>query len=137
MRRIGDTGFAQLVASARRASIAIADAVAEIPGLQVLAEPEATLVALGAEGPEPVDPFVLCDEMAKRGWLIQAQPGVGALPRSAHLTVQATTEANMPELLAALTESATAARGDPLRSRTRNSSPWPSLWTSTPSTWRR
>ncbi|MDQ1250213.1 MAG: sphinganine-phosphate aldolase [Actinomycetota bacterium] len=109
-RRIGADGYRDLVRSARQATEAIVSAVAHIDGLRVVGEPAATLIALAADGPNGVDPFVLADTMKARGWFIQAQPGVGDLPRTAHLTVQATTLANVDEFLDALRAAADDAR---------------------------
>ena len=112
LRRIGDAGFERLVGEAWQATGAIVTAVEEIPGLRVLGTPEATLVAIAADGgPNEggTDPFVLADRMTARGWFIQAQPGVFGMPRNAHLTVQATTLANLQELLDALRAAAAEA----------------------------
>jgi glutamate/tyrosine decarboxylase-like PLP-dependent enzyme len=119
-RRIGADGYRQLVAQARSATLAIADAVDSIPGLRVLASPSSTLLALaadprdgGAASGAGVDPFVLVDRMRQRGWIIQAQPAFAGLPRSAHLTVQATTATMLDEFLRALREAAAEARDLP------------------------
>ena len=90
---LGDAGFAQAARRAVRATDRIVDAVGEIPGLRVLGSPDATLVAIGADGDETtggVDPFTLADRMRHRGWFIQPQPAVHDLPRNVHLTVQPT-----------------------------------------------
>ncbi len=108
-RRIGYDGYLALVASAREATERIVAAVDEIDGLRVLGTPATTLVALAADGPDGIDPFVLADTMKARGWFIQAQPGVAGLPRTAHLTVQSTTLGRMDEFLDALRAAAAEA----------------------------
>ena len=112
-RRIGADGYRDLVRSAREATEQIAAAVAGIEGLRVVGEPASTLIALASDGDDGVDPFVLADRMKARGWFIQAQPGVGGMPRTAHLTVQATTLANVSEFLEALTAAAAETRALP------------------------
>ena len=109
IRTIGADGYRDLVLATRQATEQIVDAVAQIPGLRVLGTPAASLIALAAEGPESADPFVLADRMHARGWFIQPQPAVHGMPRTAHLTVQATTLANIAEFLDALRESAAEA----------------------------
>lgn len=113
-RRIGDDGFASLVADARQATERIVDGVGSIPGLRVLGTPDATLVAVASDGDGTsggVDPFLLADAMGKRGWFVQPQPAIGEMPRNIHLTVQATTRDNVQEFLDALAASADEVRG--------------------------
>lgn len=107
---IGSDGYLELVRATRVATEQIVAAVAEIPGLRVLGDPASTLIALASDGPEPADPFVLADRMHARGWFIQPQPAVHGMPRTAHLTVQATTLANVVEFTDALREAAAEAR---------------------------
>ena len=46
------------------------------------------LVAMAADDPS-IDVFAVCDEMAARGWYVQAQLSYRGLPASIHLTVTA------------------------------------------------
>lgn len=85
---LGNEGFAHAVRRARQATLAIAAAVSDIPGLGVVAEPDSTLVAFRGVGDAPIDPFRLADRMRVRGWVLQPQPSLGDLPRTVHLTVQ-------------------------------------------------
>ena len=85
---LGHQGFIDAVRRAREATSAVCRAVAEVPGLRVIAPPDSTLIALAGDGDEPVDPFRLADAMRRRGWTLQPQPSVGDLPRTLHLTVQ-------------------------------------------------
>ncbi|MCB0915906.1 MAG: aspartate aminotransferase family protein [Actinobacteria bacterium] len=112
-RRIGLDGYRELVLATRRATDAIIAAVDEIDGLRVLGQPASTLIALAADGPDGVDPFLLADAMSARGWFIQAQPGVAGLPRTAHLTVQATTLGGIDEFCEALRSAAAEAAQQP------------------------
>ncbi len=75
---LGDTGFAE---AARRTALAtdrIVAAVGEIPGLRVLGSPDATLVAIGADGDETaggVDPVHACRPHAPQGLVHPAAAG--------------------------------------------------------------
>ena len=89
-RVLGDDGYREAVGRARKATEAIASVVDDIDGLRVLGRPDATLLALAADG-QPgsgIDPFRLADAMRARGWALQPQPSCGSLPRTVHLTVQ-------------------------------------------------
>ncbi len=113
---LGDAGFADATARAIRATDRIVEAVEAIPGLRVLASPDGTLVALGADGAESaggVDPFTLADRMRRRGWFIQPQPAVADLPRNVHLTVQPTSVETVEQFVADLAAAADECRGRP------------------------
>jgi sphinganine-1-phosphate aldolase len=113
---LGDAGFADAASRAIRATDRIVEAVHAIPGLRVLASPDATLVAVGADGDEGaggVDPFTLADRMRRRGWFIQPQPAVGELPRNVHLTVQPTSVDTVELFVDDLAAAADECRGLP------------------------
>jgi sphinganine-1-phosphate aldolase len=111
---LGDAGYAAAARDAVEATDRIVAAANEVPGLRVLASPDATLVALAAEGDDdPVDPFRLADRMRARGWFIQPQPACGDLPRNVHLTVQPSSLASVEEFISALVQAAEECRGLP------------------------
>jgi sphinganine-1-phosphate aldolase len=113
-RILGDDGYAAAARDAVAATDRIVAAVADIDGLRLAAVPDATLVALAADGDEgAVDPFRLADRMRTRGWFIQPQPACGALPRNVHLTVQPSSWATVEEFVLALAEAADECRGLP------------------------
>ena len=85
---LGHDGFIDAVRRAREATRRIALTVESIPGIQVVASPDSTLIAIAGEGDDPIDPFRLADAMRRRGWILQPQPSLGDLPRTLHLTVQ-------------------------------------------------
>lgn len=85
---LGNDGYREAVRRARAATEQIADIVDAIPGLRVVGSPDATLVAIAGDDPEPIDPFRLADAMRHRGWVLQPQPSCNGLPRTVHLTVQ-------------------------------------------------
>ena len=107
-RRIGLEGYADLARQAREATLAVATAADGIPGIGVLTAPDATLVALVADG--SCDVFTIADEMLERGWFVQPQMSFRAVPPTLHLTMSAATAPSVPELVVALRESVDAAR---------------------------
>lgn len=104
---IGDEGYAGLARTAHQAAREVAEGVAAIEGLSVLAVPDSTLVALTTDARSDV--FTIADEMAARGWLVQPQMAFGDAPASLHLSLCAATAPAVPELLVALGDSAAAA----------------------------
>lgn len=119
---LGRSGYARLAEAALDATTAVADAVADIDGLRVVAPPATTLLALAADPAravaEQVDPHLLADAARRRGWLLQPQPRFRqadgtVLPRTVHLTVTAVTHEVVDELTTVLRDSADEVRGRP------------------------
>lgn len=117
---LGESGYAQAVASCRRSAHALAAAAERIEGLRLWGEPTGPALALIADDSVPadrrVDPHRWADAVAAAGFHLQHQPGsVQAdgtrLPRSVHLTITPVTESVLPELLAALEQAADTVRG--------------------------
>ncbi|MDQ2722134.1 MAG: pyridoxal-dependent decarboxylase, partial [Actinomycetota bacterium] len=96
LHAVGSDGYLELAGRALRARDAVVRGVSGIDGLRVLGEPTMALVAITADD---VDVFSVCDEMAARGWYVQAQLGYRGLPASMHLTLTASSEPLVPELL--------------------------------------
>lgn len=107
-RRIGTDGYARLARQARDATLAVAEGVRAVDGLEVLTPPDSTLVALVADG--SCDVFTVADEMLARGWFTQPQMAFGGVPATLHLTLSAATAPSVPEFLGALAEATAAAR---------------------------
>ncbi|MCB2174339.1 MAG: aminotransferase class V-fold PLP-dependent enzyme [Actinomycetales bacterium] len=107
VHHIGDDGYRRLVAQAREATLALADAVAEIPALSVVAAPDATLLTLATDG--TCDVFTLADEMLARGWFVQPQMAYRSMPPTLHVTLSAATAPSVPEFTTALREAVEAA----------------------------
>jgi glutamate/tyrosine decarboxylase-like PLP-dependent enzyme len=105
---LGDTGYELLSREVFDAVDAIVAGATDIPGLAVLVPPQATLIALATD--TSCDAFTVCDEMAARGWYVQPQMSYAGTPPTIHLSVSAATRPHVGELLAALRESAAAAR---------------------------
>ncbi len=126
-QRLGAEGYRELTASIVRSARAIASEVSGIRGLAVLGGPVGPALSLVADRSVPrderVDPHRLADEVARRGFKMQHQPGVVQsngvrLPHSAHLTLTPVTERSLPEFGAALRAAADAVRGRPRASAT-------------------
>ena len=98
LQHLGDDGYLRVTAAARRATLAIADGIAATPGLVLRAQPETTLLALGATDPEALDVYGVADELKRRGWYVDRQ----GPPPSLHLTVNAVHEDKVDGFLADL-----------------------------------
>jgi glutamate/tyrosine decarboxylase-like PLP-dependent enzyme len=111
LARLGREGLRALALSSRAGAVALAHGVTAIPGLRVVVEPQACLVAIADEG-DPAGPDILTvvDEMALRGWDLQTQPPRGGVPATAHVSVSPGLHDQMDELLAALSDATDAAR---------------------------
>ncbi len=114
VNRLGRAGYDDIAERTAAAVDDIRRGVASIPGLRLLIEPEATLLAVTATEDGP-NVFVLADEMAQRGFYIQPQFSFAGLPASLHITVTAANFGRENELLDGLRAAVAAARtvGEP------------------------
>ncbi|WP_051943213.1 pyridoxal phosphate-dependent decarboxylase family protein [Streptacidiphilus rugosus] len=110
LQAVGADGYRELGRAALAATRRLIAGVAAIDGLVVLGEPEATLVAIGADPDAPLDLFALADEARERGFFLQPQLALGGLPANLHLTLTGVSEGGVEDLLAVLRESADAVR---------------------------
>jgi len=111
LQHLGDDGYLRLTAAARRATLAIADGIAAVPGLVLRARPQTTLMAVGAADPQALDVYAVADELKRRGWYVDRQDP----PPSLHLTVNAVHENKVDEFLTDLRAAVAtvgASRGD-------------------------
>ena len=108
VQTLGDEGYERLALEVFEATDRIADGIAGIDGLRLLARPDSTLVALATD--DSCDPFTVCDEMAVRDWYVQPQLSYGDLPANLHLSVSAATLPHVDEFLSALADSVKEAR---------------------------
>jgi glutamate/tyrosine decarboxylase-like PLP-dependent enzyme len=108
LQAVGDDGYLELARKTLSATRRLVDGVGRIDGLRVLGQPEMALVAIASED---VDVFVLCDEMNARGWYVQPQLSYRGLPASMHLTLTASSEAVVDELLSDLEKCVESTRG--------------------------
>ena len=108
LHAVGEQGYRDLAAQTLRATRRLVAGIADVPGLRVLGEPEMALVAMAAS--DGVDVFEVCDEMASRGWYVQAQLGYRDIPASIHLTLTASSDQHVDALLADLAACVETAR---------------------------
>lgn len=122
MQHLGEDGYTRLTLDAFRAREKIQRAVSAMPGLAVRGEPEATLIAFGADPKvavgEQLDIFAVGDRLAELGWYCDRQ----APPDSLHCTVNAIHASYVDEFCADLASAVDgqctdhrAADGTPLR----------------------
>lgn len=98
MQHLGEEGYLRLTRDARAATEALCRGLRAIPGVRVLAEPDATLLSFSfePEGDAPaLDAFAVGAALARRGWVLDQQ----APPPSLHCTVNAVHGPVIPELL--------------------------------------
>jgi glutamate/tyrosine decarboxylase-like PLP-dependent enzyme len=108
LQGVGDDGYLELARKTLAATRRLVAGVQEIAGLRVLGQPEMALVAIASE---ELDVFVLCDEMNARGWYVQPQLSYRGLPASMHLTLTASSEAVVDDLLVDLAKCVEESRG--------------------------
>ncbi|MEO3856065.1 aspartate aminotransferase family protein [Acrocarpospora sp. B8E8] len=108
LQALGRDGYAELGRTTLEATRRLADGIAKIPGLRVLGEPEASLVAFA--GSSEVDVFVLADEARKRGWFLQPQLSYAGIPANIHITVTGVTHTGVDAMLDIIAESTDSAR---------------------------
>lgn len=112
LQAVGDDGYLDLAEKTLRATQRLIEGVAKIDALRVLGQPEMALVAIASDSADDaVDVFVLCDEMNARGWYVQPQLGYRGLPASMHLTLTASSDAVVDDLLVDLAVCVEASRG--------------------------
>jgi glutamate/tyrosine decarboxylase-like PLP-dependent enzyme len=112
LNRLGANGYADIAERTAAAMDTISAAVTGIPGLRVLADPDATLLAVTADAGGP-NVFAVADEMAERGYYIQPQFRFRDIPASLHLTVTAANHGHERELTDALSDAVRAAASSP------------------------
>ena len=83
MRYLGNDGYMRVTAAARKACLELAAAVGDIPELALRAEPDVTLLAIGAADENQLDVFAVADALWRRGWYVDRQ----GPPPSLHCTV--------------------------------------------------
>lgn len=106
--RLGVAGYRKIAARTAWAVDMILDRIAAVDGLRLVAEPEASLIAVTAADGGP-NVFHIADEMAARGYYIQPQFSYRGQPASLHITVTAANADHEAELVDALAASARAA----------------------------
>ncbi|MFK5633717.1 pyridoxal phosphate-dependent decarboxylase family protein [Ornithinimicrobium sp. LYQ103] len=117
---LGTQGYVELTRRVVSATAAVRARVDGIPGLRVLGDPTGPLMAVvadeSASGEDRVDPHLWAAAVARRGFVLQGQPGLtqadgSVLPRSTHLTITPVTDRVLGELVEALAAGADDVRG--------------------------
>ena len=98
---LGASGYRELASDAMAAARHLREGVERIPGLRVLGDPDAPLVALAAADPD-LDVFVLGDRVAEQGWFLQPQLSYAGIPPNLHLTLTGVSLAGVDSLLEVL-----------------------------------
>jgi glutamate/tyrosine decarboxylase-like PLP-dependent enzyme len=110
LRHIGAAGYLELATRTLDAVRALARAVERVDGVSLLvSEAESPVVAFRSTDPA-VDPFVVTDELARRGWHVQAQMSFGGIAATVHLSVTAAVASRVEEFGPALAAAVDAAR---------------------------
>ena len=104
MNYLGEEGYLDLARRAMAATKGIMAAVRETPGLHVIGEPVASILAIG--GDESLDLYVLAEKMEERGWRLDKQQR----PASLHLTISPAHDAVVDAFAEDLTACTKAAR---------------------------
>ncbi len=105
---IGEEGYLRLAESTFAGVDRLVEGLAGIAGVEVVAAPDSTLVALATDG--SCDVFTLADEMAARGWYVQPQMSFAGRPPTLHLTLCAATAPRVGDFLTAFAAAVEAAR---------------------------
>lgn len=109
---LGREGLQRMALQARAGVLQLAEGVERIPGLAVVAAPEATLLAVTDTGaPQGPDVRIVADEAKRLGWSLQVQPARHGGPSNIHITVSAGIAARVDELLDVLRRASEAATG--------------------------
>ncbi|MFW6774310.1 pyridoxal phosphate-dependent decarboxylase family protein [Nocardioides sp. CPCC 205120] len=106
LRTIGDAGYLELTRTVLDGVDRLVAGLADLPGLDLVAAPDSTLVAVAADG--SCDVFTVADELAVDGWLAQPQLSYAGQPPTLHLSLSAATD--VAGLLVALRRAVEAAR---------------------------
>lgn len=107
---LGDDGYLALAKRTYETTRALCAGIARIPGLELLVEPDMSLIAFISR---EMSIFHVIDEMKTRGWYVQPQLGFGGHPAAAHLSVSPNHDRTVEAFLADLALSVEAARALP------------------------
>ncbi|SFB57606.1 Glutamate or tyrosine decarboxylase [Amycolatopsis marina] len=110
LRHIGDDGYLGLAERTAKATATLRSGIEQVPGLRILGDPDATLLAVTTEEAAGFDVFTVADEMRVRGWYVQPQFAHASSPVNLHLTVTAANRGNEQRFLDDLRAAVDAAR---------------------------
>ena len=98
LHHLGTDGYDRLAAVARRTCLRLAEAVAAMPELRLLAWPDTTLLSFAAADPAQLDVTAVATRLRADGWLVDQQ----GPPASLHCMVNAVHESTIDAFIAAL-----------------------------------
>lgn len=104
---LGEEGYKRLIGRTMDASDKILASLKDIPELQILGQPEMSLIAFTTD---EFNVFHLVDEMKSRDWVIQPQLGYNGSRENVHLSITQAVLENVDNFLACLKESIAAAK---------------------------
>jgi glutamate/tyrosine decarboxylase-like PLP-dependent enzyme len=104
---LGVEGYERLVRQAVKARRRMEAGIRTVPGLTVLGEPDATLLAIAGDWSGTVDPFAVDVGLIERGWRLDRQ----GPPDSLHATITPIQEATVDAFLTDLREVAASVAG--------------------------
>ena len=107
VRSIGEDGYLALTEQVLDGMDRLLAGLSEVPALHVVAPPDSTLLALGAD--DSCDVFTIADEMTAAGWYVQPQLSFAGGAPTLHLTLSAATAPHVEEFLAVLGDAVAAA----------------------------
>lgn len=113
LKYIGDEGYKRLIQTIANTKEEMLKYLEQIPELQVLGKPEASLIAFTSD---TIDLFQLADEMRKDQWYIQVQPGNKEFKPSIHLTITPVSKEQTKEFFTDLEKAIQRTKAEP-RSR--------------------
>lgn len=108
MRALGREGYLELAARALECADHLRQGIAAIKGIEVIGDPQATLIAYQSADPA-VDIFVVADQLEAKGWSTDRQQ----FPNCIHCTVNGNNLAALDSYLADLAAAVTQARAHP------------------------
>jgi glutamate/tyrosine decarboxylase-like PLP-dependent enzyme len=104
---LGEQGYLAIVREVMEATRRLIEGVRAIEDLRVLGEPDMCMFSIASD---TLNVFALDDEMARRGWALQAQFSAGGGPANLHVTVNRSNVPHVEALLADLRESTAAVK---------------------------
>lgn len=102
MRHLGEEGYERIVGETHRATGRVLAAIADIDGIEVLADPEIAMFTLASD---EINVFELDDAMKDRGWTLLPQFACGGGPANLHVSI---TWTNLPHMEQFVDDLATA-----------------------------
>ncbi len=104
LKHLGEEGYLGLARSVLHSTDYIRDGITSIPGLKILGQPHASVIAIASD---EMDVYQVGDELAIRGWHLDKQQD----PPSLHLTISYAHEASREQFLTDLRECTEKVRG--------------------------